>query len=370
MTHSRLACCLVVRNESSQIADCLDCINVLADEIVIVDTGSTDGTLSSINSWISKHNAQSNVKVITVGSRFHDEDGDFNFGAAKTFALKSASTDFVMWLDATDRVSNQANVKKIFLDITDKNKNVYIAMPTALSKDFAFIRTRIAPRDVTTMVGRIHEFMGFENPGSLTRHFISEPIMNKKNGRDLSRNLRQLHKEWTERPSSRTCFYIALTNREMGNKTNALEWFRRRIYTYGFKDEFAEEYFKSLESIAEILVETEISEMNLIELYDISEEMINKEPNRVEGHYYRGKYHFYKKEYEKAIECYRKYTKCKKPSTYKLWINGSIYKGKAILNAIEECKTAMKYGKVLEPDEILDLNPTRSTFTRGDDQYY
>ena len=75
---------------------------------------------------------------------------------------------------------------------------------------------------------------------------------------------------------------------------------RRRIYTYGFKDEFAEEYFKSLESIAEILVETEISEMDLIELYDISERMINKEPNRVEV-IIIGEISFYKKEYEKTM---------------------------------------------------------------------
>ena len=46
------------------------------------------------------------------------------------------------------------------------------------------------------------------------------------------------------------------------------------------------------------------------------------------------------------------------------------YIKKGHIECIEECKTAIEYGKVLEPDEILDLNPTRSTFTRGDDQYY
>lgn len=370
MARSKLACCLVVRNEANQISDCLDCITVLADEIIIVDTGSSDGTLSIVSEWVIKHNARGTVKTFSVGNQFHDSDGDFDFGAAKTYALKNATTDFVMWMDATDRVTNQESIKRKFIEITDKSKDIYIALPTALSDDFAFIRTRIGPREVTSMVGRIHEFMGFNNASELTRHFISEPIMNKKVGRDLSRNLRQLHKEWKERPSARICFYIALTNRELGNRDAAIEWFRRRIYTYGFKDEFAEEYFKSLESIAEIMIETPISDLNLIELYDISEEMISKNPLRVEGYYYRGKYHFYKKEYQKAIDSYQKYRTCKKPTTYKLWVNGSIYKGKAISTAIEECTTAMKYEKVLQPDEILDLNPTRSTFTRGDSQYY
>ena len=371
MARSTLSCCFVVKNEEQQIAQALDCITVLADEIIIVDTGSTDGTLSVVNSWTRKYNAQNAVKVFSVGNQFHDTDGDFDFGGAKTHAIRQATKDFVMWLDATDRVTNQRDVKKQFIDITNKNKNVYIAMPTALSDNFAFIRTRIGPRVQSSMVGRIHEYMAFTNATELTRHFIGSSITNHKEQRNLSRNIRQLLKEWAIRPTARICFYIALTYREMHDIKNALEWFRRRVYTHSFKNEFDEEYFKSIECIAEIIVDQIRGPQADLELYDMATQMIEHNTQRVEGHYYMGRYYMRKEEYEKAQEYLRKYRGCKKPKTYKLWLNGAIYNGKAILNALEDCKTAMKYKDVLKPDEILDLHPpTRSTFTRGDGQYY
>lgn len=370
MARSTLTCCIVVKNEEKQILDTLNCINILADEIVIVDTGSTDGTLSIINQWIKRFNAQSGVKVVPVGDRFHDEDGDFDFGAAKTFAIENATKDFVMWLDATDRVTNQADVKKEFIKITNKDKKVYFSLPTALSDSFAFIRARIGPRETAYVVGRIHEYMGFRNSPELTRHFIGNKIENKKKDRDLDRNLRQLKKEWAIRPSSRICFYIALTYREMLNTKDSLEWFRRRIYTYKFKDDFNEEYFKSLESIAEQILNGKRGLQSDMELYDMATQMVEREPKRFEGHYYLGHYHKRREEYEEALKHFRKYTTCKKPTTYKLWLNGAIYNGKAILTAIDECKTALKYSEVLKPDEILDLHPSRSTFTGGDNQYY
>lgn len=366
---STLSCCLVVKNEEKQILDALNCINILADEIVIIDTGSIDGTLSIINTWISKFNAHSGVKVISVGSRFHDSDGDFDFGAAKTFAFENATKDFVMWLDATDRVSNQVDVKKEFIKITNKDKNVYFSLPTALSDSFAFIRARIGPRELAYVMGRIHEYMGFRNSSELTRHFISHKIENKKTNRDLDRNLRQLKKEWAIRPSSRICFYIALTYREMLNTKDSLEWFRRRIYTFNFKDDFNEEYFKSLESIAEQILNSKRGLQSDMELYDMATQMIERDPKRFEGHYYLGHYYKRREEYETALQHFRKYPKCKKPDTYKLWLNGAIYNGKAILTSINECKTALKYSEVLKPDEILDLHPSRSTFNHGDSQY-
>lgn len=371
MARSTLSCCFVVKNEEKQISDALDCITVLADEIVIIDTGSTDGTLSVINGWATKYNAHGAMKVVSVGDQFHDEDGDFDFGGAKTFAMRQATKDFVMWLDATDRVSNQQDVKRQFIEVTNKSKDVYFAMPTALSDNFAFIRTRIGPRERSSMIGRIHEYMAFTDVKDLTREFIGYEISNHKTNRNLTRNIRQLKKEWDLRPTARICFYIALTYREMNDKNNAMEWFRRRVYTHEFKDEFDEEYFKSLECVAEVIIEQMRGPQADLELYDMAIQMIEHNPQRFEGHYYMGKYYMRKGDHKNAQLHLRKYTTCKKPKTYKLWLNGAIYNGKAILNALEECKTAMKYDEVLQPDVIMDLHPpSRSTFTRGDNQYY
>ena len=40
-----LSVCIIVKNESHQIASLLNTLLILADEIVIVDTGSNDNTI-------------------------------------------------------------------------------------------------------------------------------------------------------------------------------------------------------------------------------------------------------------------------------------------------------------------------------------
>lgn len=368
MARSTLSCCLVIRNERDKIFDCLSHINILADEIVIVDTGSTDDTLNVIAAWIKRFNAQSGVKVLSVGSKFHDADGDFDFGSAKTFAFLNATKDYVMWLDASDKVSDQKAAKLTFIKETNIDKNVYFTFPTELSKNFAFIRTRIGPRQSTVMEGRIHEYMRFRGP-QLKKIFIPVPIINYKKGRDLPRNLRQLEKEWKINPSARVAFYLGNTHREMYHTDDALYWFRQRIYTYKFKTGFDEEYFKAAESIAEIIVESKKDSGSTQDLFDIAKVLIEKEPKRFEGYYYLAKYYMRKSQYEAAIQELRKYKACTKPSSYKLWLNGALYNGKAVLNAIEECKTAIKYKDVIQPDEILDYGRSNSSYSVGDAQY-
>ena len=39
-----ISCCMIVKNEEKVLARCLDSVADLMDEIIIVDTGSTDGT--------------------------------------------------------------------------------------------------------------------------------------------------------------------------------------------------------------------------------------------------------------------------------------------------------------------------------------
>jgi cellulose synthase/poly-beta-1,6-N-acetylglucosamine synthase-like glycosyltransferase len=39
-----ISVCMIVKNEEQVLARCLDCVKQFADEIIIVDTGSTDRT--------------------------------------------------------------------------------------------------------------------------------------------------------------------------------------------------------------------------------------------------------------------------------------------------------------------------------------
>ncbi len=80
---------IICKNEAAVISPCLDSIAGLADEIVVLDSGSTDGT----QTLCAAH-----------GARVIDTDWP-GFGVQKQRAVEAARNDWVLCLDADERVS-------------------------------------------------------------------------------------------------------------------------------------------------------------------------------------------------------------------------------------------------------------------------
>ena len=87
-----LSVCIIVKDEEAVIARCLNCASKFADEIIVVDTGSTDGTVDE-------------ARKFTEDIYFFEWCDDFS--AARNYAFEQASCDFVMWLDADDVVTDE-----------------------------------------------------------------------------------------------------------------------------------------------------------------------------------------------------------------------------------------------------------------------
>ena len=91
-----ISVCLIVKNEEACLGRCLDSLRCIADEFVIVDTGSSDGTKAAA--------AEYEAKIFD----FKWED---DFAAARNFAFSKCGCDYIYSADA-DEVINPDNQDK------------------------------------------------------------------------------------------------------------------------------------------------------------------------------------------------------------------------------------------------------------------
>jgi O-antigen ligase len=84
-----LSVTVIVKNEEDRIADCLSSVAAIADEIIILDSGSDDGTVEICKQFTDK--------VFVT-----DWPG---FGIQKQRALDKAVGDWVLAIDADERLT-------------------------------------------------------------------------------------------------------------------------------------------------------------------------------------------------------------------------------------------------------------------------
>ncbi len=91
-----ISLCMIVKNEEAILARCLDSVADLVEEIIIVDTGSTD-------------------KTKEIAAKYTDRIYDFewidDFSAARNFAFSKATMEYIYTADA-DEVINEENREK------------------------------------------------------------------------------------------------------------------------------------------------------------------------------------------------------------------------------------------------------------------
>ena len=139
---------MIVKNEEKVLARCLESVKTAVDEIIIVDTGSSD-------------------KTKEIALEYTDKVYDFewidNFSAARNFAFSKGEMDFLMWLDADDVVSPENCAKlielKAHLDGTDVVMMKYnTAFDEIGNPTFSYFRERMVRRTIPhRWEGYVHE---------------------------------------------------------------------------------------------------------------------------------------------------------------------------------------------------------------------
>jgi glycosyltransferase involved in cell wall biosynthesis len=94
MPRPGLSVCMIVRDEARTLNRCIASLEDLPDEICILDTGSTDDTVSLARA-LGAH--------VVVDTSFNDEHGLIcDFGAARNTSLKMARNSWILHIDADE----------------------------------------------------------------------------------------------------------------------------------------------------------------------------------------------------------------------------------------------------------------------------
>jgi glycosyltransferase involved in cell wall biosynthesis len=94
---STVSLCMIVRNEGKMLERCLASIVAIADEIIIVDTGSTDRTIEIANKFVDK---------------VHHFVWINDFAAARNYAQSLATCDYILRFDS-DCTIQDIDIKKL-----------------------------------------------------------------------------------------------------------------------------------------------------------------------------------------------------------------------------------------------------------------
>ncbi|WP_052446769.1 tetratricopeptide repeat-containing glycosyltransferase family 2 protein [Candidatus Soleaferrea massiliensis] len=178
-----ISLCMIVRDEEDVIGRNLECAKEIADEIIVVDTGSKDRT-----------------KEIALSYTRHVYDFEWidDFAAARNFSFSKATGEYIMWLDADDVLLPEDREKLIILketldpavDLVMMKYNV--AFDAAGNPTMSYYRERLFKRSCNYQwVGAVHEVI---TPSGYVVYEDIAVTHKKLHAGDPDRNLRIFQK--------------------------------------------------------------------------------------------------------------------------------------------------------------------------------
>ncbi len=152
-----ISLCMIVKDEEAMLGRCLESIRHLADEIVIVDTGSADRT---------QHIAQS------FGAKVYEFDWDDSFAHARNFALGKAEMDWILLMDADDEFEAADTQKLCELLLRDNEADIYYFQTLSFMGDVPDRSKTISNMNVRLVRNR----RGYRFKGDIHEQLVNDSV--------------------------------------------------------------------------------------------------------------------------------------------------------------------------------------------------
>ncbi|WP_028589696.1 glycosyltransferase [Paenibacillus massiliensis] len=291
MKHQTISLCMIVKNEERTLARCLESVQGIVDELIVVDTGSVDKTVEIAEGF---------------GAKIYHYDWDNNFSNARNYALQFASCDYVLSLDADEWLEDASKSK--LLDLLNRSyyflriRNVIRA---GVVDTHSFVR--LFKRSVGYKYeGYIHEQINHldfpDDKGGNLQVYINhdgytQVVMQGKSKK--SRNMMIIEKELEEAPTAFGYFNLGTQYKVAREPEKAIEAFKK-AYALGPDKNF-------IPKLIIYLIQCLTEQQRYGDAINVLNDSIPLHPKYTDYHYYLGtiyaKLHYWKDAEQCFLKC-------------------------------------------------------------------
>ncbi|MFW2492012.1 glycosyltransferase [Clostridium chromiireducens] len=349
-----LSLCMIVKDEENTLERCLESVKDIVDEMIIIDTGSKDGTIKIAQQY---------------GAKIFFYKWDNSFANARNYSLSKASKDWILIMDADDELRGEDKNKVMKLINDENNKlNAYFGETLSYSGDSSDynIYSNLNIRFIRNgkgyqFSGDIHEqimpgsedakkqvFLGIADIKFYHYGYLNKTV-NEKNKR--KRNMNIIEKILKENPDDSFMLYnMGVEYSAKGEYSEALNYLKKAYKNFN----------PSLGFGAKLILKM-ISCNNVLQQFDecltLIEEGLKYYPNCTDFEFYRANIFYIKNKYCSAIESAKKCISMGEPPILLREISGvATYRPYYLLGII--CSNIGDYDEsYIYYDEVLKLNP-------------
>ena len=346
---------MIVKNEEHNLKRLFDSIDGCFDEIHITDTGSTDGTVALAES---------------LGAIVHHFTWIDDFSAARNYSFSHIKTDYVMWLDGDDVLSDK-EVFKHFRDHIMVGADIWLANYNYAFKDGVPVCTFVRERIMNVSKKPkweyfVHEgIIPAEMEGKVVPNFISTWCVNHlRQGQDViadkSRNLNLFEKN-KDSLDSRMRFYYGKELFEADKNKEAVNVLKEAV---GLKDLEMHDRVLGIQYLCMAMMkEAETNKTLYPYIKEIASTGLMLTPNRAEFFCFIGDTHLKQGQFKEALPYFGAAKVCKNINDMQ-GVPSPIFSYNDVYTTYPRLQIARIYAHtgearkaILEAKECLDLYP-------------
>lgn len=291
MSETLLSVCIIMKNEEKVIDRCLRSLSGIADEIIVVDTGSTDN---------------SKTLALEYADKVYDFEWVDDFSKARNYAASKANGEWILVVDADEYIDRDSFIefKKKLIDSPPPYNIIALQIVSFLGESGQTTsmnyHSRLYRNDINIYFDRkIHEMLVHKDK-SKARHgslgfqifhsgYMSENIK-EKNKTDRNLNLLLSLKDKT----AIDYYFIGNEYKSLDNYKKAVSYYQK---SYSFKPDLNLDWVKKM---LLYLVDSLNQDGRIEETFEVLDACMEAYPTVVDFLYYKGILDFKCKNYSAA----------------------------------------------------------------------